>query len=58
MQAPEDQVEQYTKGQHLRGADAQHAEQLQAEMVCALSLRTCNMGSDSSHTRTHTDKIK
>ena len=33
LQVPEGEEEQYTKGQHLRGKDAQNAEQVQAEMV-------------------------
>lgn len=33
MQFPEDQQEQYSKGQHLRGADALNAEQVRAELV-------------------------
>lgn len=33
MQIPEEEQEQYEKGQHLRGRDAEMADQVCAEMV-------------------------
>ena len=33
LQIPEDEQESYTKGQHLRGADAKNADRVRAEIV-------------------------
>ena len=33
LQIPEDERESYTKGQHLRGADAKNADRVRAEIV-------------------------
>lgn len=33
LQIPEDERESYTKGQHLRGADAKIADRVRAEIV-------------------------
>ena len=38
VQIPEDQRESYSKGQHLRGADAQIADRARAEIVRAQAL--------------------
>lgn len=38
LQIPEDERESYTKGQHLRGADAKNADRVRAEIVSSFYL--------------------
>ena len=43
VQLPEEQLEVYGKGQHLRGADAAFADQVLDELVCHRNLVCCRL---------------